>query len=155
MKRKTAFVLLVGLLICACAGRRAEQIQAKAETWKGKHFNDLVAALGPPSQVMDDGGNGRIFVYSASRQIYLPGNSWTTSQGNITRQGDIYMSSKGVIPGRTYTSSESSDTFTTPGYSFTRAEHTMYWINTEGYIYRTAYSGSKGTKRLKALKSEK
>jgi hypothetical protein len=99
--KRTALFLMAILFLCSCAGNRAARIQEKMKTWEGKHFNDLVAALGPPARVMDDGQGGKIFIYSASRKTYSPGFSWTSSRGQVNRQGDIYMSSKGWIPGNT------------------------------------------------------
>lgn len=53
----------VVLLADGCAGRVNEVMKS----WVGHHYSDLIAAWGPPAQVLDDGSGGKIMTWASTR----------------------------------------------------------------------------------------
>jgi len=127
------------LLLCACATTQQKRVELQ-RTWEGHNVNDLIAELGPPTQVLDDGQGGKIYCYSTSKTLHGGGSSFTTYQGQ--RQGDYYQTSKGYVPGNSYTGQAYN--FSGPSASFTRSQHQMFWANDQGVIYRVEYQRTKG-----------
>ena len=129
VKIKIMVLALMALLIVACASDANKKTQQLEEDWKGKNFNDLIAAKGPPDEKLDDGQGGKIFIYSTYEyeQASVSGSGGSSSRGGGGggggRQGSGAGggSSRGGSSKTSYLSSE------------------MFWINPDGYIYRTAY----------------
>ncbi len=130
VKIKIMVLALMALLIVACASDANKKTQQLEEDWKGKNFNDLIAAKGPPDEKLDDGQGGKIFIYSTYE--YESGSGGGSSRGGGYgggvgggRHGGGYGggggSSRGGSSKTSYHSSE------------------MFWINPDGFIYRTAY----------------
>ena len=106
----------LALLIGACATNANKKAQQLEEDWKGKNFNDLIAAKGPPSEKMDDGQGGKIFIYAASELSPDSGNSGGSSHGGGSGGGGSSRGGK-----------------------ISHINNEMFWINPDGFIYRTAY----------------
>jgi hypothetical protein len=139
MNKRTCIIVFLALLMCACAS--TQQVRDELQkAWEGRSVNDLVAELGPPTQVLDDGRGGKIYSYSTSKTFHSGSSSFSTYQGQ--RQGDYYQTSKGYVPGNSYTGN--AYTFSAPGASFTRSQHRMFWVNDQGIIVRVEYQKTKG-----------
>ena len=125
MKSIQRLVLL--LIITAITG--CASIDKTMESWMGHHQSDLIASWGPPQQVMDDGQGGKIFVYAATRSFTSPGTSTTTVTGSAYGYGNTaYGSATG------YTTYNPPQTTSYDAYR-------MFWIDSNGRIYRWAWRG--------------
>lgn len=94
-------------------------------SWVGHDSNELIAAWGPPQQVLDAGQGGQIFVYSYNRQWTSPGTAYTT--GSATVSGN-------------YVYGQATTTYQPPqthGYAAQR----MFWIDRNRRVYRWSWSG--------------
>jgi hypothetical protein len=111
------FFLLMLLSLIGCTSRM-NQIMA---SWEGQDANDLIANWGPPTQVMDDGSGGKILCYQQTGAIYVP----------RTTTGSAYS----------YGGATSFNTYSTPGYAFPINKYRMFWVNTNGTIYRWSWKG--------------
>ena len=129
VKIKIMVLGLMALLIGACATAANKKAQQLEEDWKGKNFNDLIAAKGPPDEKLDDGQGGKIFIHSTYEyeQASVSGSWGSSSRGGGGGGGGRQGSGAGGGSSR----GGSSKT------SYLRSE--MFWINPDGYIYRTAY----------------
>ena len=136
MNRRNLITCLCVFLLCSCA--TTQQVKEELQkTWEGRNANDLVAELGPPTQTLDDGKGGRILIYTTTKHHHSPGQAFTTYQGT----GQAYYSGgKSAYS----TGSGTGYTFTTPGQSFSRSKHQMFWVNDQGVIYRVEYQKTKG-----------
>ncbi len=124
MNRLIAIFLLL-LVSTGCAN-----INKVMKSWEGHHYGELIASWGPPQQVFDDGYGGRILVYTQQRQWTTPGTATTYTTGSAT-VWDNYI----------WGSATSRTTYYPPqthGYTAYR----MFWINSNGYIYRWAWRGA-------------
>ena len=125
---------LMVLLIGACATNASKKAQQLEEDWKGKNFNDLIAAKGPPDEKVDDGQGGNIFIYKtyeyerASESENGGGSTrggWSGGGAGRGRHGGGYGGGGGSSRG-----GSSKTSYLT---------YEMFWINPNGNIYRTAY----------------
>ena len=94
-------------------------------SWVGHDSNELIAAWGPPQQVLDAGQGGQIFVYSHDRQWTSPGTAYTT--GSATVSGNY-------VYGRVTTTYQPPQTH---GYAAKR----MFWIDRNRRVYRWSWRG--------------
>ncbi len=124
MKTKIMLLILGALLIGGCATVTNNKAQKLEEEWKGKNFNDLIAAKGPPSDKMDDGQGGKIFLYSSSELSADSGSSGGSSHGGGYGGGGMGGHSGGG---------------SSRGGKISHISYEMFWINPDGFIYRTAY----------------
>jgi len=131
VKIKIMVLALMALLIVACASDANKKTQQLEEDWKGKNFNDLIAAKGPPDEKLDDGQGGKIFVYSTYEyeQASVSGSGGSSSRGGGGGGGGRHGEGSGAGGGSSRGGSSKT--------SYLRSE--MFWINPDGYIYRTAY----------------
>jgi len=131
IKIKIIVPALIGLLIGACATAANKKTQQLEEDWKGKNFNDLIAAKGPPDEKLDDGQGGKIFVYSTYEyeQASVSGSGGSSSGGGGGGGGGRHGEGSGAGGGSSRGGSSKT--------SYLSSE--MFWINADGYIYRTAY----------------
>ena len=114
------------IFCCAIAGCTsvAQLEQQLGRQWIGKDGKSLIASLGEPDKVVDDGPGGQIF-------CYVKITSYTRPLRESTKP-IIYTSKKGwhydvVDKGRYY-----------PLQTFTKGRTSMFWINPEGRIYRVS-----------------
>ena len=141
---KIMILSLLTLAIGACATNASKQAQQLDEDWKGKNFNDLIAAKGPPDEKLDDGQGGKIFIYSTYESEPASGSD---SGGGSSRGGRFGGGGYGGggfgggfgggRHGGGYGSGGGSSRGDSAKTSYLSSE--MFWINPNGYIYRTAY----------------
>jgi len=131
IKIKIIVPALMALLIGACATAANKKTQQLEEDWKGKNFNDLITAKGPPDEKLDDGQGGKIFVYSTYEyeQASVSGSGGSSSRGGGGGGGGRHGEGSGAGGGSSRGGSSKT--------SFLSSE--MFWINPDGYIYRIAY----------------
>jgi hypothetical protein len=135
MKTKIMLLIFGALLIGGCATVANNKSQKLEEDWKGKNFNDLIAAKGPPDEKLDDGQGGKIFIYSSSELSPDSGHSIGSSHGGGYGGGGMGRhSGGGSSPGGGYGGGGSSR-----GGKISHISNEMFWINPDGFIYRTAY----------------
>jgi hypothetical protein len=125
---KIVLVLLVFLWAMVHLGCSAA-IDKKMASWQGESANNLIASMGPPDAVLDDGEGGKILVYTAQRTFSSPG--YSTS----------YATGTGTAIGSTYYGSAQGTTIYSPGHTSAYKASRMFWVNKEGYIYRWAWKG--------------
>ena len=141
VKIKIMVLALMALLIVACASDANKKTQQLEEDWKGKNFNDLIAAKGPPDEKLDDGQGGKIFIYSTYEyeQTSVSGTGGGSSRGGGYGGGG-YGGGGGGGVGRHGGGSGAGGGSSRGGSSKTSyLSSEMFWINPDGYIYRTAY----------------
>jgi hypothetical protein len=131
---KIMILSLMTLAIGACATSASKKAQQLEENWKGKNFNDLIAAKGPPDEKLDDGQGGKIFIYSTYESEPASGSD---SGGGSSRGGRFGGGFGGNRHGGGYGSGGGSSRGGSAKTSDLSSE--MFWINPDGYIYRTAY----------------
>jgi hypothetical protein len=133
VKIKIILIVSMSLLIGACATNASKKTQQLEEDWKGKNFNDLIAAKGPPDEKLDDGRGGKIFIYSA----YQSEPASESRRGGSSSPGGGYgggggwgRHGGGYGGGGSYRRGSSKTTY---------LSHEMFWIDPNGYIYRASY----------------
>ena len=136
---KIMILSLMTLAIGACATSASKQAQQLDEDWKGKNFNDLVAAKGPPDEKLDDGQGGKIFIYSTYESEPASGSDsgGGSSRGGRFGGGGFGGGFGGNRHGGGYGSGGGSSRGGSAKTFYQNSE--MFWINPDGYIYRTAY----------------
>ena len=122
--RGIAVVLALASTLTGCA--HMNKVMA---SWQGHHYSDLIAKWGPPQQVFDDGSTGRILVYSSDRSWTVPGYATTTTTATATAY-DTYI-----------WGSATSHTTYTPAQVQSYTAYRMFWIDSNGHIYRWAWRG--------------
>lgn len=127
MRNYVLAVLLgfMGLISCMTPTK----VNTIMESWMGSNESDLIAAWGAPQQVMSDGSDGKVFIYSQQVSYTTPATSYTT--GNAT--GYTYGNTTSVY-GNTYTTYNPSHTY---GYQKQR----IFFINSDGRVYRWSWRG--------------
>ncbi|MDA2923759.1 hypothetical protein MYX65_03715 [Acidobacteria bacterium AH-259-L09] len=118
MKRKLLWSLLLVVLISniTCLGKRMNKIM---DSWMSHSYSDLVSEWGPPSQVLDIGATGNkivVYLYNEETLIY-PGTATAVTTGTTTNV--------------TYR----------PPIKLKWTKYRMFWINSDGIIYRWAWKG--------------
>jgi hypothetical protein len=120
--------LVVLLLLTGCAISK-EALDAKMNTWMGQSANDLIASWGPPTQVIDNGYEGKILVYEFSHSYTTPGHATTYNSGNAYIYGNnVYGYGTGT-------------TVYTPPRTTTHSKTRTFWVNSAGIIYRWYWKG--------------
>lgn len=87
----------------------------------------LIAAWGPPQQVISDAQGGQIFIYVVTAQWTTPGRSTTYSQATAVGYWN------------TAVASGHSQTTYTPPKTHTFQTRKMFYVNSNGYIYNWAW----------------
>ena len=120
MRRLCAAILIV-ISLTGCA----TQVNNTMKSWEGSHYSDLIASWGPPSQVFEDGQDGKIFCYQTTGSYSTPGTANTS--GNAYSYGNTatYYGTTTYNPPQTY--------------SYQRSR--MFWVNSAGYIYKWSWRG--------------
>jgi len=124
MKKFIVLMLTFCFVLSGCA-----HLNMVMKSWEGHHYGELIASWGPPQQVFDDGYGGRILVYTKQRSWTTPGTSSTYTTGQATAWDNYIWGS--VTSRSTYNPPQ------TYGYTAYR----MFWINSDGHIYRWAWRG--------------
>ena len=151
-KIKTSIKIMIlsflTLAIGACATNASKMAQQLEEDWKGKNFNDLIAAKGPPDEKLDDGQGGKIFIYSTYESEPASGSDSGGGSSRGGRFGGGFGGGGGGFGGNRhgggygsggggYGSGGGSSRGGSAKTFYQNSE--MFWINPDGYIYRTAY----------------
>ena len=142
-KIKTSIKIMIlsflTLAIGACATNASKMAQQLEEDWKGKNFNDLIAAKGPPDEKLDDGQGGKIFIYSTYESEPASGSDsgGGSSRGGRFGGGGFGGGFGGSRHGGGYGNGGGSSRGGSAKTTYLSSE--MFWINPDGFIYRTAY----------------
>jgi len=104
-------VLLAFVFMAGC--QSPEQIAA---SWEGSNINELIASWGPPTQVIDNGPEGRIMAWRKGGSVQMPGTASTSYYGM------------------------SSHTTYQPGPTIHVSSAMTFWVRPNGIIYRSSYS---------------
>ncbi len=126
--KKAALLLIATLAVLMTSGCGA-RINKVMASWERHHYSDLIASWGPPQQVFEDGSDGRILVWTATRSYTVPGQATTHTTGSAT----VY---ENYIWG-----SATSHTTYNPAQTYGWTAYGMFWINRDGIIYRWAWRG--------------
>ena len=117
----TVGALLFALALTGCVSHMNDTMKS----WEGKHFSDLIASWGPPSQVLDDGQGGQIYCYQSTGAYTTPGSAMTTGNAYSLGNTATYYGTTSYNPPQTY--------------SYQR--YRMFWVNSAGYVYRWSWRG--------------
>ena len=63
MRWIVSLCLLVLVLPVLAGGRESSDHLLEAQSWKGKHSDQLIAERGKPKKIKPDGEDGRVLVY--------------------------------------------------------------------------------------------
>lgn len=121
--RKVGLLTALALGILAVTGCAA-RINQQMASWMGSSYSDLVAAWGPPARALDDGAGGKILVYAKTS----PGEATTTYDPGIGGTGFMGVNLFGPSSQTTYTPPQV-------------VAYRMFWINSQGRVYRWAWRG--------------
>ena len=120
MKNLRLFLLAVAIVFFTGC-QTDQQRNAVMASWMGHNVNDLIASWGAPDNVMADGKGGQILIYDKSGQLVLPGETTTTINA--------------------YGSTAVANSYTTPGTVIKLRRQRMFWVDSNGTIYRWAWRG--------------
>lgn len=134
---KRILMTTIALFIFSISLGCVSAINKTMESWMGHNVNDLIASWGPPQQTMSDGQGGQILIYSQSRQWQTPGQATTNTYGSANTSGNIYGN---TYTGNTYGSARSTTTYTPPQ-TYGYAAQRLFWVNSNGIIYRWSWKG--------------
>ena len=136
MGMRKVLIVLLAIFLSGCVN-----MSEVMRSWEGQHFGNLIASWGPPQGVMDDGSGGKIFIYTQSRQWTTPGRAVTNVSSYGNTYGNINMyNNYGNFNSFGTGYATATTTYTPPqvnGYQAWR----MFWINSNGYIYRWQWKG--------------
>ena len=127
MKARFLFACFVLMVMSSCM--TPSKMNTIMDSWTNSHESDLIAAWGPPQQVMSDGRDGKVFIYTQQVNYTTPGTATTTTNVN----GYGYGNTANVY-GTSYTTYNPSQTY---GYQRQR----IFFINSDGQIYRWSWRG--------------
>ena len=128
------WLALVGSLVLLLPGcMTTAKMNKIMASWVGHDANELIAAWGPPQQVMPDGRGGQIFAFFQDRQYTSPGFSSTTSTASATAWGTYNYA--------TATGYGTSNTVTMPPQTYRWIVSRTFWVDKDGRIYRWAWKG--------------
>lgn len=133
---KNIFVTLAALFMLintpGCAS-----INENMASWMGHNSNELIASWGPPQQIMPDGQEGQILIYSQARQWTTPGRATTNTYGSATTHGNLYGN---TYQGNTYGNATSTTSYT-PAQTYGYSSYRMFWADKNGNLYRWSWKG--------------
>jgi hypothetical protein len=122
MRRLLALAAVLALMFTTGC---VEAINQKMASWEDHQVSELLVSWGPPQQLFDDGEGGRILVYTYTRAYTVPGSAVTQTTGTISGTSLWATSVTTYNPAQTY------------GWKAYR----MFWVNSDGRIYRWAWHG--------------
>jgi hypothetical protein len=124
---RKATLLLCLILLASCVGKVKTNINNSMASWVDHHFTDLLASWGPPQQVMDDGNGGRVFVYTKTRSYTAPSTATTTANATVNPYNNTIWGT--------------ATTTYNPGQTYSWTSYRMFFIGSNGRIYRWAWRG--------------
>ena len=102
---------------------------------------DVIAAWGPPDNVISDGAGGEAWTYFIHRQWTTPGHAETTVTGNANTFGNATTSFPGTdFQANTRVSGNATTTYTPPQTSTSTVRRTFF-IDSSGVVYRYSWDG--------------
>ena len=107
---KYAILILTACLLTGCSN-----YNQVVNSWIGVDFNEVIAAWGPPAQVLDDGNGGKIASWVEDGSIQMPGTAETSLLGTTAY------------------------TYHRPGQTWNFRRTTTFWLNKQGIVYRGSY----------------
>jgi hypothetical protein len=116
-------ITLLALMLSGCM--TTTEMNKRMSSWEGHRISDLIADWGPPSQVIENGQEGKIYCYQSSGSIYMPGT--TSTHGNAYTYGNQ--------------TTFNASTYTSPGYTIPINRYRMFWVNNEGVIFKWSWKG--------------
>lgn len=119
MKKCVCLIFCFAIAGCTSVAQLEQQL---GQQWIGKDRNSLIASVGEPDKVVDDGPFGQILSYVKITSYTVP---FRESMKPITYVSDKGWHNDAVNKARYY-----------PLQTFTKGRNTMFWINPEGQIYR-------------------
>ena len=125
------------ILICSTGCMTAAKMNKTMSSWQGADVNYLIARWGPPTQVMQDGQGGRIFIYTYDRSYTSAGVATTTTTGNANGTATTNGGNTSV---NVYGQSNSTTVYT-PGQTAEWKVYRMFWIGPRGHVYRWSWRG--------------
>jgi len=128
-------ILLLALQLSGCM--TSSKMNGIMSSWEGHNISDLIASWGPPSQVVEDVGSGRIYCYQYSGHIQTPGTYHsTTTSTELVPLTEAARRMTVPSPQRYQT----TGTYT-PGVSIPIIRFRMFWVDEKGIIYRWSWRG--------------
>jgi hypothetical protein len=129
--------LLTMMLICSTGCMTAAKMNKVMSSWEGADVNYLIARWGPPTQIMNDGNGGRIFVYTYNRSYTTAGVSTTTTTGSANGTATTSGDNTSV---NIYGQSNSTTVYS-PAQTTEWKVYRMFWVGPRGHVYRWAWRG--------------
>jgi hypothetical protein len=120
MKKLVPLILCWAITGCTSVEQREQQL---TKQWIGKDPNSLVASIGTPDLITDDGLGGQIYIYNIITHSKLPDvDRWQPTKG-------IYISQKGWH----YNGIQNTRAY--PPRTFVKGRKISFGINPSGQIY--------------------
>jgi hypothetical protein len=145
MKKIFGIMLTLSLIIgCATGPTVNERYQAQLAVTEAKVIgqpaapliNRMIASLGPPASILNDGSRGKIYTWERSSTRVIPGDSTTYNDPGTFQPNYSYSSTGGYMyHGGTYTPG-GSRTYTNPPTVRSSTTIASIWVDAEGKITR-------------------
>lgn len=139
MKSKLGYAALIytALITSGCSS-----LETRMDSWLGVHVDELVSSNGPPDSTYPLSSGGHVLQYSRSRQMVMPGITYTTPQttyhnGTASAYGTGGYAS-GSYSGTSTTYVQKSSPATVLDLSCT----TRFTVSKDGYITAWSTRGS-------------
>lgn len=129
--------LLTMTLICSTGCMTAAKMNKTMASWQGADVNYLIARWGPPTQVMNDGQGGRIFIYTYNRSYTTAGVATTTTTGSANGTATTIGNDTSInVHGQS-----NSTTVYSPQQTGEWKVYRMFWVGPRGHVYRWSWRG--------------
>ena len=127
-KNHVAAVAMVAVLAACATTKNYERI---LESWVGAHVDDLVHSWGPPDYAFELSSGGKIIEYEATRNVFIPGSSFSTPITTVSRNPD-----GSIVTSTTYVQHH------THAQNFTKSCTTRFNVETDGTIAEWEWEGN-------------
>ena len=84
--------VLVVSFLGGCATTNYDAIMA---SWQGSHYNEVIAAWGPPTQVLED-PPGQSMTWASTRTVYVPVGQLVVAR-NLASTRTFWVDADGII----------------------------------------------------------
>ena len=119
---KNLVLLTLVLALSACGGMRAQKLV-------GLPAQEVFASYGPPSQIVEDGESGKIWIYTSTDVSYSASLPVAQPQPTQSDGGFWDNVAKGA---------QDAAARTAHGSATTTTRHRMFWVNATGIVTRTS-----------------
>ena len=116
-----------------------EEMNKTMSTWEGHHVKELLASWGAPTSIASDGLGGQILTYNKSHRVYFP-ESETTDYTSAAIATDSWSEGDSALHPSTRTPAHTSTVYTPPE-SGRASRLRMFWVDSNGRIYRWSWKG--------------